>query len=204
MILTYWKHSCFSIDDVVVTDPYHQGLGFRLPPLTAKVVTLSHDHFDHNNAQAIGGNPIVLRGQVDTTVEGMRIRSIACFHDAEQGRLRGLNYIYVIHTPTGVVCHMGDVGEPCSAELCRKIGPIDVLLVPVGGHYTIDAIQAKAYAEALRPSYVVPMHYRTADGTLDVATVDAFVSLYAPQDITRIRSNRTATEQHAPSVLLFN
>lgn len=205
MRLRWLGHSCFLIDDAVVTDPYHEGLGFSMPAVEAKVVTLSHDHFDHNNAQAVGGHPIVLQGDVVRTIGGIGFRSIATYHDPENGRLRGQNRVFVITTQHGVVCHMGDIGEACTPDLCRRIGKVDVLLIPIGGHYTIDAAQAKAYVDALCPRWVVPMHYRTEECTLDIATADDFIESFAPHSVVSVSGDVAdlSTEAGPVQVLLF-
>lgn len=198
-------HSCFAIDGTLVTDPYHTGLGFAMPRVKAKVVTLSHDHFDHNNAEGVGGHPIVLRGDVDCAVGDMHIRSIACYHDEVRGAKRGINHIFVVRTPQATLCHMGDIGQPVSKALVQAIGPIDVLLIPVGGTYTVDAAGAKAYVDALQPHYVIPMHYKTPTCTLDIDTVQPFVDLFDDGAVRRIAGNSVELTRFAgdTQILLF-
>ena len=205
MKLRWEGHSCFLIDDTVVTDPYHEGLGFDLPSIRAKVVTLSHNHFDHNAAEVIKGHPLVLSGDVDCEAAGVKFRTVATYHDEVHGQKRGQNRVFVIETKDAVVCHMGDVGEPCTPAIAKAIGKVDVLLVPVGGTYTVDALGAKAYVDALSPRWVVPMHYRTEDCTLDIATVDGFIRLFPTQSVVSVKGNEITlrAEAGATQVVLF-
>ena len=205
MLIEFLGHSCFAIDHTLVTDPYHTGLGFEMPRVKASIVTLSHNHFDHNNAEGVAGHPTVLQGDVDCTLAGMKIRSIACYHDEVRGAKRGINHIFVISTPQATLCHMGDIGQPYTAALGQAIGHIDVLFIPVGGTYTIDAVGAKAYVDALQPTYIVPMHYKTPSCTLDVDTVDKFVAMFGAGDVRRIAGNSVELTRFSgsPQVLLF-
>lgn len=186
MKIRYLGHSCFELTSKkgvkIITDPYTR-VGYELPsPLTADIITVSHAHFDHNYTQAISDGCIV-SGLGVTEIDGVKIEGIESFHDEKKGMLRGKNIVYKI-TMDGIrVCHLGDLGEPCNPALVDKIGAVDVLLLPVGGTYTIDAIGAKAYADALQPKTVIPMHYKPSDGALDIDGIQTFLSLYPQEKI---------------------
>ncbi len=182
MKIEYLGHSCFRISlkngMKIVTDPY-TGVGYELPKnVSADVVTVSHKHFDHAFVAGVQGAKYFIKQAKEYRLDDIYFKGIETFHDEQNGTLRGKNIVYVIETEGIRLCHMGDIGEPCSSALVEKIGKVDVLLLPVGGRYTIDAIEAIRYQQALSPSIVIPMHYKAKDGSLDIDTADAFLSAY--------------------------
>lgn len=174
MKITWYGHACFKIETAagsVVTDPYSPGSvpGLHLPPMTADKVLCSHGHSDHNCAGAV-----TLSGREPE----LDVSLIPCFHDGEGGRLRGENLISLIQAQGLRLVHLGDLGHMLSPEQLSALGRVDVLLVPVGGFYTIDANQAQALCAALNPGIVVPMHYRDGGrGLSNVAPVEDFLRL---------------------------
>ena len=194
MKVRYLGHSCLeftSADGVkIITDPYTK-VGYELPSgLTADILTLSHSHFDHCYSQAV-----IFRKLVTQTgaflLNGVEIEGIPTYHDSQQGALRGNNIVYKITFDGITVCHLGDIGEECSPSLVEKIGKVDVLCVPVGGTYTVDALGAKKYADMLAPKAVIPMHYKPKDGALDITDAHPFLDLYEEKKITRIVNGET-------------
>ncbi len=181
MKIVYLGHSCFLLKSnagkTLITDPY-TGVGYELPSgLFADVVTISHQHFDHNYLTAVqAGEVLDEAGRYETN--GFLVVGEECYHDGAQGKLRGKNILFKITVDGLTVCHLGDVGEEISEELLKKIGRVDILLLPVGGKYTIDADMAKAYVNAVQPKVVIPMHYLPKDGSLDIRTEEAFLDGY--------------------------
>ena len=181
MKIVYLGHSCFLLQSnagkTLLTDPY-TGVGYELPSgLSADVVTISHQHFDHNYLDAVrAGEVFANAGRYEAS--GFLIEGKECYHDEKQGKLRGKNVLFKITVDGLTVCHLGDVGEAMSEELLEKIGRVDILLLPVGGKYTIDAATAKAYVSTIQPKIVIPMHYLPQDGSLDIQTETAFLSGY--------------------------
>jgi L-ascorbate metabolism protein UlaG (beta-lactamase superfamily) len=174
MTLTWYGHSCFLLESdegSAVFDPYAPGSvpGLTLPTLTADAVFCSHQHADHNYAKGValsGKNP------------AFKICRLDCFHDDAKGALRGQNRITVIEAENLRVAHFGDLGHMLSDKQLAKLGKIDVLLIPVGGYYTIDAVTAHALAEKIKPRVVIPMHYRGEGFGYDVISlVDDFLKL---------------------------
>lgn len=146
----------------VITDPFTPGgMGLDYAPIReeADVVTVSHDHADHNNVASVRGNPKVVKGGTQT-VRGVAFRGIESYHDESSGRERGRNTIYCFTIDGINVCHLGDLGQNVSPELQAKIGPVDVLFIPVGGNFTIDHNVAADVCRRLKPRVVLPMHYR--------------------------------------------
>ncbi len=182
MKIEYFGHACFKITDKngvsVVTDPY-TGIGYELPKnFTADIVTVSHSHFDHNYIAGVSGNPQIITDKSTKTVKGIEIEGIASWHDNKQGLLRGENRIYKIAADGITLCHLGDLGEDISQTLVDKIGKTDILCIPIGGTYTINASQAKAYIQAIQPKMVIPMHYKSADCTIDITDEKPFLRLF--------------------------
>lgn len=180
MKIRYLGHSCFECTDkngvVLITDPYTR-VGYELPQgLCADIVTVSHGHFDHNYTQAVQVERVV-DSSLPCTYKGVEICGVDCYHDEKHGALRGKNIIFKFIMDGLTVCHMGDIGEAVSKELVESIGKVDVLLLPVGGTYTVDALGAKAYVDAISPKVVIPMHFKTEDGTIDITGVKPFLCL---------------------------
>ncbi|MDE6557523.1 MAG: MBL fold metallo-hydrolase [Clostridia bacterium] len=182
MKIKYLGHSGFLLTEstgtAVVTDPYGEAVGFAMPKVTADAVTVSHHHFDHDNVKAVDGNPVILDKEQGYELPGVVINAVASFHDDKKGALRGENVIFKFRMDGLDVCHLGDLGEECSPELIEAILPVNVLLIPVGGNYTIDAAMAKEYVDRIMPDVVIPMHYRTKGCAIDIDKVDGFVSLF--------------------------
>lgn len=174
MKLTWLGHACFlleSADSSIVFDPYAPGYvpGFSLPELKADLCICSHGHDDHNYAEAVS-----LSGKA----HGFFITQLPCFHDEKRGSLRGENLITIAEADGIRVAHMGDLGHDLSEEQLEAMGRIDVLMIPIGGFYTINSETAAAIAKKLAPKYVIPMHYKGDGFGYDVLeTVDKFLAL---------------------------
>ena len=176
MEITYLGHACFKITSdnfSMIIDPYKSGSVPGLAPLkeTANLTICSHKHFDHFAVDEI--KPSFAR--IDTPF-GMDF--IDTYHDDKEGALRGPNRISIITSGDIKVVHMGDIGCKISDEDMEKIIGADVLMIPVGGFFTIDAKQAYEYYKEINPGIVIPMHYRNGDiGYDEIGTVDAFTDL---------------------------
>ncbi len=165
----------------IVTDPYESGafngaLGYKPITISADVVTVSHEHADHNYTQAIGGNPTILRNPGKHTVKGIEFLGIASYHDKAFGTMRGKNTIFRFTVDGVTFCHLGDLGTTLSTAQLKDIGKVNVLLIPVGGTYTIDWKDAYAVIDQLKPNLVIPMHYKTEVVTLPLASVTEFLT----------------------------
>ncbi len=177
-------HACFAITGsdgtVVVTDPYEPGgfggaVGYGPIPVEPDIVTVSHGHEDHGYVQGLRGNPIIVKEGGASKAKGMKFDLHKSFHDTGHGAERGSNNI-ICFTVDGVrVCHLGDLGHELDAATAGAIGDVDVLLVPVGGFFTIDAAVATSVVETLNPRVVVPMHYKTDKCGFPIDTVEPFI-----------------------------
>lgn len=171
------------MNTAVICDPYSaETVGFAMPKLSCDVVTVSHRHRDHDCTEEVKGFPAVLEGEVRLAADDVAIESIPCFHDDKQGKLRGKNTAFCFLTDGLKIVHMGDIGE-LNEELAEKISGCDVLLLPVGGVYTVDANGADWYVKKVRPKIVIPMHYKTDRHAFELNSLDEFLALQNPQKI---------------------
>ncbi len=176
-------------------DPTNPGAFKPAPVDGMDLVTVTHEHPDHNYVKLAMGNPNILRGlaagevaKIDQTVKGVRIRTVATFHDIQQGAQRGKNAIFMFEMPGIKLAHLGDLGHTLDAQQLSAIGPADVVLVPVGGGPTIDARTAVEVAGQLKAKAIVPMHVgvsgAAAGGPFRLSTVDDFLKVLDP--VTKI------------------
>lgn len=183
MKIKYLGHSCFKLTEstgtTIVCDPYSsEWVGYEMPPVKADAVTVSHRHGDHDAVENVSGNPIIIENERGRDLTGVEITGVKSFHDSSRGKKRGENTIFKFRMDGIDVCHLGDLGEACSTELIDMLLPVNVLLIPVGGNYTIDAEMAKEYVDRLMPDVVIPMHYRTRDCKIDINKLEDFTDLF--------------------------
>lgn len=156
-------HSSFKLrgkQATVVTDPYSvKSMAVKFPrSIEADIVTISHDHEDHNAASLVGGSPFVIRGPGEYEVKGVSVIGVTSFHDAEDGASRGRNTMYRIEMDKVKIAHLGDVGHVLTSAQLDALDGVDVLFIPVGGLYTVDAEQAAQIISDIEPKIVIPMH----------------------------------------------
>lgn len=145
----------------LAVDPFSGDLGLKVPEVTADIVLITHDHRDHNNLKAIKGSPFVIDGPGEYEIKDVSIQGIPAFHDKSFGKERGRVTIYTIESENIRVCHLADFGQKeLFPEQIEDIGEVDILLIPVGGNYTIDGQAASEIISRLEPKIVIPMHYQ--------------------------------------------
>ena len=163
MDITFLGHSSFKLKGKtasVITDPYNAEIGLKFPKQQADIVTISHFHSDHNAADLVDGEHFLVSGPGEYEIKGIKIVGVNSFHDDKKGAERGKNIIFSFQIDGLRICHLGDLGQKeLGSEQIEEIGSVDILLVPVGGTYTIDASEAAKVAAALEPDIVIPMHY---------------------------------------------
>jgi L-ascorbate metabolism protein UlaG (beta-lactamase superfamily) len=175
--VTWLGHGCFRLrgrSAAVVTDPFPPAIGLKLPKLDADLVTISHDHENHNYTQVMRDS-YEIRGPGEYEVAGVSVIGVPTFHDAEKGAKHGRNTVYLIEIDDVRVCHLGDLGHPLGDAEAEAIASPDVLLVPVGGHTAINAAQAAEIVRQLEPRFVVPMHYAIPGLKLELDSLDRFL-----------------------------
>ena len=192
MKIQFLGHSCFKLTEstgtTVITDPYTD-IGYELPDgLESEAVTVSHEHYDHNAVDKVKTKQVI-RGECFVELDGVTITGIKTFHDELQGAERGENTIYKFRMDGMDVCHMGDIGEDCSSELIEMLLPVNILLIPIGGNYTIDAERAKEYVDRIMPDIVIPMHYKSKHLTIDLEKAQAFLDMFDEENVDVCRKD---------------
>jgi L-ascorbate metabolism protein UlaG (beta-lactamase superfamily) len=182
MKLKYLAHSSFLLTSDsgtrIVTDPYSIGPDFRHKAVSevADIVTVSHDHGDHNAVSTIQGSPDVISAEGTIQSKGISIKGVATYHDEAEGKQRGKNIVFCFTVDGVNVCHMGDLGHLLNRAQIEELGNVDVLLIPVGGNFTIDAAAATKICDDLKPGIIVPMHYKTKEKDIPIAGVEDFIT----------------------------
>jgi L-ascorbate metabolism protein UlaG (beta-lactamase superfamily) len=186
MNIKWHGQSCFSINSSrgkdaninIVIDPYDESTGFKLPKLEADVVLVTHDHKDHNNAKAVSGAPFLIEGPGEYEVKEVFVNGVNSFHDDKGGKDKGLNTIYTIETEEIKICHLGDLGQAeLTPEQTEQIGDVDILMIPIGGDFTISAKEAGKIIAELEPSIVIPMHYAIPKAKMKLDGIEPFLKV---------------------------
>src|SRR4030042_6210609 len=179
MKIKYLAHAAFLITSEkgtrIITDPYETSEGIKHGAIkeTADIVTVSHEHGDHNNISAVAGKPKIVKASEE--VKGINIKAVATAHDDKGGSQRGKNTIFCFNVDGINVCPAGDLGHELTAEEVKALGKVDVLMIPVGGFFTIDAGTAAKVCDQLKPKVIIPMHFKTAKLGLPIADVEPFL-----------------------------
>ncbi len=172
--IKWFGHSCFLIESSqgtkILTDPLGEETGYPLPEVMPDIITISHEHFDHNYVRPYRGKPKVIRGltpdardweKIEETIKDVTVSNVFTYHDNKSGKKDGLNSIFIFQLEQLKIVHLGDLGHLLTEEQVKTLGEIDVLLIPIGGVVTIDPFEATDVLEQLRPKVTIPMHYRT-------------------------------------------
>jgi L-ascorbate metabolism protein UlaG (beta-lactamase superfamily) len=181
MKIKWLGHSCFLITSSkgtrIITDPFavDKATTYKEVTLEADIVTSSHDHFDHNHVGPIRGNPVILKDGGERTVKDIDISTVHTWHDEHGGKERGPNLVFCFKVDGVKICHMGDTGERLQKPHLDAMGKVDVLLMPIGGVFTLDFGPAMEQCQAVNPAIVIPMHYKTEHCAWLKWTVDDFI-----------------------------
>lgn len=195
MEIQYFGQSCFRIKGkkvALVTDPFTPShIGFKLPKITAEIVTVSHDHLDHNNFSQIMSTPagketFVVQGPGEYEISGVSIFGLPSFHDNSQGSKLGENTIYIINIDDIRVVHLGDLGHKLDNSQLEVINGAEILFIPVGGTYTLGAKEAVEVVSQIEPSVVIPMHYKLPGIKFNLAPLQDFLSEIEKEDVKPI------------------
>ncbi len=206
MTIDWYGQSCFKIDareGVIAIDPFAKDIGLTSPRFHADVLLVTHQHADHANTQAIsarstkadkienkdkeGGTPLIIDGPGEYEAGGFSITGIATFHDSREGKERGPNTVFRIESEGVVAAHLGDFGENAlREETLEALGNVDILMIPVGGVYTIDSEGAVKAANQIEPRIIIPMHYHIPGLKFKLAPVDDFLKSYGASKAERV------------------
>ena len=164
MQITWYGHSCFRLrsrNGTVVTDPYGDDIGYRLPRIRADIVTVTHEHPDHDNVKAVKGKPKVIGGPGEYEIQGIFVIGIPIRYQDTPKQAGIRNTMYLMELDGVTVCHLGDLRRVPTQAQVEELGDVDVLLIPVGGGSTLGAAKASEVISLLEPKIVIPMHYQT-------------------------------------------
>lgn len=178
----WFGQACFEIKNsvAIVTDP-HDGdsVGLKRPDAKGDIVSVSHRHFDHASGIDLVSkeDSEVLEGSGEREAKEIEVQGFESFHDKAEGEERGENTIFVFELDDFRICHLGDLGHKLSDEKVEEIKPVDILLIPIGGNYTIDAQESVDVVKNLEPKIVMPMHYKVEGLEVDISDEEEFLQL---------------------------
>lgn len=180
MRIDWLGHSCFKVTlksgMVILFDPFDSSVGYVQQEVEADIVVISHAHFDHNDLSHIkGACQVVQTAGVHEISEGITLEGIKTWHDHSGGAERGENLAFLLNVNGLRLCHMGDIGSVPSEDVLKKLKGVELLLIPVGGNYTVDAKEAMVIIDAISPNIIIPMHFKTPDTTFDIAPLHGFL-----------------------------
>ena len=192
----------------IVTDPYDESCGYPVEKIAADAVLVSHHHHDHDAVENVTGYPQIIDSAGTYTLAGdVRVTALDAFHDDARGSKRGKTLLFLIETEGLKVAHLGDLGDNLTVEQSRTLKNADILMIPVGGFFTIDAKKARDIAESLAAKIILPMHYKTRyNEGWPIEGPEAFTGLYAPEEIrtdgNALRVTREDLNCHPHVILL--
>ena len=190
MVIEWLGHSCFKVTlksgTRIVFDPYDNTVGYPQQYVEADIVVITHAHFDHNDLSHIQGDYTVVDTEGIHRFGDLTIEGIKTFHDHSHGDHRGVNLVFMLSIKGLTLCHMGDIGSIPPEDVFKKLEGTDILLIPVGGNYTIDAQEALEICERISPNIIIPMHFKTPASTLDIAPLHDFLeAVKGEYDVSR-------------------
>lgn len=217
MQIQYYGHSCFKIttkpagrateDIIAVIDPFDKEIGLRPPQGQADVVFVSHDHHDHNNIEAIKGEPVIINTPGEFSVKGINVIGLEAFHDQKEGSERGKITIFILETEELKICHLSDLGGELTEKQLDEIDGVDILFIPVGGNYTIDGKKATEIVKKIEPAIVIPMHYKMLGTTIDIEDETKFcneIGNCPKEKITKLTIKKKDLEEKTMEVVLMS
>lgn len=196
MQITWYGHSCFLLTAesgyTILTDPCDRETGYNLHDIVCDTVTVSHDHHDHNCLAGVSGRPLVIRTAGEHMAGDIAVTGFDSYHDEAKGAKRGTNIVFRYEIDGLNVLHLGDLGHMLSEEQIEKIGPVDILLAPIGGVYTIDAKKATVLADALSAKVLIPMHYKTPALHFNIEGLEPLLAANANRRVHSLNANTAA------------
>ena len=196
MTIKWYGHSCFHIFSnsgknspvSIIIDPFDESIGLKLPrKLEADIVLVTHDHYDHNNVKKVSNSPFLITGPGEYDVKGISIRGISAYHDNSEGRERGRVTVYEIETEKMSICHLGDLGQKeLTSDQVSAIGEVDILMIPIGGHFTIDAKEAAKIMAQIEPKIIIPMHYKLPKLKIKLDLLDDFLKTLGIKNLEKL------------------
>lgn len=213
MYITWLGQSCFKFQDkngsdavTLVTDPFDSSIGLRVPKIDADILTISHGHKDHGNLEAIKGKPFIIDTAGEYEIKNISIEGVETFHDDKKGAERGKNIAYRIDMDDIVIVHLGDLGHELNPHQMEKLAGADILLIPVGGNYTIDAKKAVNVVSQIEPRIIIPMHYKIPGLKFEIDGVDKFIKELGlkPRQEEKLKISKKDLPQEDTELVILN
>jgi L-ascorbate metabolism protein UlaG (beta-lactamase superfamily) len=209
MNISWYGQSCFRIEakeGSILIDPFSKEIGLKPPRIKDDLVLVSHQHYDHANTEDIGSETFLISNPGEYEKSGIYVQGIASYHDNNEGKDRGLNTIYIIKAEDLTVCHLGDFGEAVmSDKQLEAIGDADILMIPVGGKYTINYKEAVEIVSQIEPKIVIPMHYKVKDLTIDIEGAEKFVKELGltPEKVDKFKITKKTLPMEETKLVMF-
>ena len=209
MTISWFGQSCFRIEakeGSILTNPFAKEIGLKPPRIKDDVITVSHQHFDHNNVGDANPEAFIIQNPGEYEKQGIAVRGIASFHDDKQGAERGPNTIYIYKAEDITICHLGDLGHLLADAQVEAIGDIDVLMIPVGGTYTLDAKTAAAVIGQIEPKIIIPMHYKVPGLEVMLDGVEKFIKELGldPEKTDKYKISKKLLPAEEMKLIVFN
>ncbi len=209
MTINWYGQSCFRLtskDTSLLIDPFSKEIGLRTPRLNDNIFVVTHDHYDHNNLDGIPSEAFVVRGPGEYEIKGVFVQGISSYHDKVEGKERGLNTMYLINMEEMNICHLGDFGqEKLNEEQVDALGDVDILMIPVGGKYTINSQEAVEIISQVEPKIIIPMHYKVEGLKVDIEDAKKFVKAIGlkPEEVESFKINKKTLPQEETKLVMF-
>ena len=189
-----------------MTDPFSKEIGLRPPKIKDDVVLVSHQHYDHNNIEDVNSEAFIIQNPGEYEKQGIAILGIQSFHDNTNGSERGLNTIYVIKAEEMTLCHLGDLGHKLTDHQIEEIGDVDILIIPVGGNYTIGPKEAVEVISQIEPKIIIPMHYKIPGLTVEIDGSEKFVKELGltPETVDKYKIAKKLLPAEEVKLVMFN
>ena len=212
MKISWYGHSCFKMttkSTTIITDPFNKEIGLKPPHCEADIVSISHNHKDHNNFSTLRGDPFLIESPGEYDLRDIAIRGTSSFHDSKEGKERGSNIIFTFKIEDIKICHLGDLGQKeLTSEQLESIDNVDILMIPVGGVYTINGEQAMNIINQIEPKIIIPMHYKLPKLKIKIEPVDQFLKETGTKeqriDCLTIKKEDLSKEEEKTQVIVMN
>ena len=210
MTISWFGQSCFRIEakeGSILMDPFSKDIGLKPPKIKDDLVLVSHNHYDHNNVEDAPAETFIIKNPGEYEKNGIAVLGINSYHDKSEGKERGSNTIYVIKAEDMTVCHLGDLGqEKLDEKQVEEIGDVDILMIPVGGSYTINYKEALEVISQIEPKIVIPMHYKVKDLNVDIESADKFVKELGltPEKVDKFKIAKKTLPAEEVKLVMFN